>query len=147
MPDVLTDWRQALVDELKLSFPEAEVMSGPRTGVSRDRDRITVFAAPEPMGHLGDRIVVATPRMIVRYWPARSEQPPEDDDWNGEDMTPLESAKTALELFLRDRQASLGVTNLWFYLVDSVLIDPDPEEWGVEARLTGQGANLAATSA
>jgi hypothetical protein len=147
LADVLGDWREALGAQLKLAFPDAEVVYGPRTGVSRDKRRIAVFAPPEPMGHLGDRIVVATPRMVVRFWPARSRQPPEDEDWFGEDMSPLEEAKAELELFLRDRQASLGVTNLWFYLVDSIEIDPDPEEWGIEARLTGQGANLAATSA
>jgi hypothetical protein len=146
LPDVLTDWRNALVTELRLAFPDAEVMSGPRTGVSRDKARIAVFAPPEPMGHLSDRVVVATSRMWIRYWPPRSEQPPAQTDWNGEDMSELEAAKTALEAFLRPRQASLGVTNLWFFLVDSITIDPDPEEWGVEARLTGQGDNLAATA-
>lgn len=147
MADVLTGWRQALITALSTQFPTAEVMSGPRTGVSRDKVRINVFASSDPQGHLGDRVSVATPRMVVRYWPPRSEQPPSDTDFTGEDTTPLEEAKNAVETFLKTKQTSLAVTNLWYFRVESARIDPDPEEWGVEFLLQGFGLNVAETLA
>jgi len=30
----------------------------------------------------------------------------------------------------------------WFFIIESVIVDDDPEEWGVEARLTGMTANV-----
>lgn len=147
MADVLTDWRAALVTALASQFSTAEVKSGPRTGVSRDKIRINVFAPQDPLGHLEGRVSVATPRMIVRYWPNRSEQPSNDTGFTGEDTTVLEAAKNAVETFLQTKQTTLGVTNLWYWRVDEVVIDPDPEEWGVEFRLTGFGKNLAETLA
>ena len=147
MPDVLTDWRSALVTALTTQFPTAEVKSGPRAGVSRDKIRINVFAPATPIGHLADRVSVANPQMLVRYWPSRSEQPPNDTGFTGEDTTALEAAKNAVETFLKTKQTSLGVTNLWYFRVESSRIDPDPEEWGVEFVLQGFGLNVAETLA
>lgn len=141
MANVLTDWRTALETALAAAFPTAEVMGGVRRGVSRDKPRIAVFPDPAAQGHMADRIVVGTPRMIVRYWPKRSELParelpPQTDD--------LEQARYDVETTLRGLQTSLGVTDLWYFLVESSMIDPDPEEWGVEVKLVGYGRNVAA---
>lgn len=127
--------------QLAAAFPTAEVASGERSGVSLDKDRINVFAGPWRKD--SGRAVVAQPTMIVRYWPARGEQPatatPHDPD-------ELDDALDALLAALRPLQASLAVTNLWYFLVDSSDTDEDPAEWGVEARLVGYGKNLATIS-
>jgi hypothetical protein len=141
MSNVLSDWRSALVSALTTAFPDAEVKSGKRTGVSRDRDRINVFADPQPQGHLADRIVVATPRLVVRYWKRRSELPPVDSP---ADPTELEQARQDLEEFVETHQASLGIADLWFFQLETIMVDDDPDEWGVEAKLIGYGNNLAA---
>lgn len=141
MANILSSWRSALVSALATQFPNADVGTGVRVGVSRDKDRIRVFADPVEQGHLGDRIVVGTPRLIVRYWKQQSIQPPPDTP---ADPTELEQARFDLETFLETKQASLGVSGLWFFQIESVKIDEDPNEWGIEAKLVGFTKNYAA---
>lgn len=136
-----TSWRDALVTALASAFPTAEVRPGARTGVSRDKDRVNVFSQPGSWQRDQTHGVVANPSMIVRYWPARSKQPPTDTP---HDPDELDNARDALLAALRPLQASLSVTNLWYFLVDSALTDEDPDEWGVEVRLKGFAKNLAA---
>ncbi len=140
MANVLTDWRVALVGALTTAFPAptTEVKSGQRSGVSRDKARIAVFSGGYRED--GSRVVVGIPVMIVRYWPKRSKQPATN---NPADPSQLEEAAVALMTALRPFQASLGVTNLWFFRVESVTVDDDPDEWGVEATLVGMGKNMA----
>jgi hypothetical protein len=49
---------------------------------------------------------------------------------------------------LQARQAQIenSVDDLWYFRVQSVVIDEDPEEWGVEARLLGFAKNVAAVA-
>lgn len=135
---LMTDWRNALIPELEEAFPGALVAAGERTGVSRDRDRINVF--PGGWSRDGGRAVVANPIMLIRYWPKRSKQPASDVP---HDPTELDDARDAMLTALRPLQATLGVTNLWYFLVDSAEVDEDPDEWGVEFRLRGFGKNTA----
>jgi len=139
MANVVTSWRLALVTALDTAFPDAEVKSGLRTGVSRDKDRINVFSDPQVQGHLPERIVVSSPRMVIRYWKKRSEMPPPDSP---PDPTELEQARQDLETFIQSHQKP-SVTDLWYCQLESLRVDEDPEEWGVEARLVGYGRNLA----
>jgi hypothetical protein len=142
MANVGTSWRLWLVAALDTAFPDAEVKSGRRQGVSRDKDRINVFTDPAVQGHLPDRIVVSSPRMVIRYWKRRSEVPAPDSP---PDATELEQARQDLETFFETHQRP-PVTDLWFAQLESVHIDDDPEEWGVEARIVGYGRNLAVTA-
>lgn len=142
MANVVTSWRQQLVAALTLAFPDAEVKSGKRQGVSRDVDRINVFADPQAHGHLPDRIVVASPRMVIRYWKRRSEMPAVADP---PDPAELEQARQDLETFFEQNQKP-AVTDLWFAQLESIRIDDGLDEWGVEARLVGYGRNLAVTA-
>ncbi|MBA2642653.1 MAG: hypothetical protein H0U82_06995 [Actinobacteria bacterium] len=134
--NLISEWRRALVSELQTAFPGAEVTSGRRAGVSREL-RIAVFFD----GHreTPDRVVVARTVMIVRYWPAHAADTPADP-------SELEQAAYDLMRLLQDRQKQieLAVDDLWFFRVESVVTDEDPEEWGVEARLLGFAKNVAA---
>ncbi len=135
--NVVSDFRAALVTQLTASFRDAEVRSGRRQGVSRDMDRINVFF--EGWRTSSDRVVVARPVMIVRYWKARSEIPSSDEPTDPQE---LEQASIDLLSALRAVQELPTIVRPWFFIIESVIVDDDPEEWGVEARLTGMTANV-----
>jgi hypothetical protein len=142
--NLVSEWRRALVSELATAFPRARVTSGRRQGVNRSETPwITVFFAG--YRELADRVVVAQPLMIIRYWPPRPEIPSSDTP---ADPTELEQAAVDLLELLQDRQAQIEAASddLWYFRVESVTIDEDPEEWGVEARLVGFARNVAVLS-
>lgn len=140
MANVLTNWRVALVTALQTAFPAptTEVKSGQRTGVSRDKARIAVFSGGYRED--GGEVVVGLPVMIVRYWPKKSKQP---SPGSPADPSQLEEAAVGLMVALQPLQASLGVTGLWYFRTESVTVDEDADEWGVEATLVGYGKNVA----
>jgi hypothetical protein len=140
--NLISDWRRALKSELQTAWPGAEVLDGRRTGVSRDRVRIAVFF--DGYREEADRVVVARPAMIVRFWPDRSKLP----DENPADPTQLEQAAYDLMNLLQEKQAQIerAVDDLWYFRVESVITDEDPEEWGVEARLLGFAKNVASVA-
>lgn len=140
---LIADWRASLVTHLAAAFPAAEVRGGRRQGVSRDKDRINVFAGSPAYRRNPERAVVANPVMVVRYWKQHSKQP---RSTSPPDPTELEDAAMSLITSLRTVQASLAVTNLWYFLVDGFDVDDDPEEWGVETTLLGFAKNLAAVA-
>lgn len=137
--NLVSDWRRALMSELQTAHPDAEVTAGRRTGVARDRERICVFF--DGYQELSQRVVVANPVLVVRVWPDRSKLPSDTP----QDPTQLEQAAVDLMRLLQDRQQQIerSVDDLWYFRVQSVVIDEDPEEWGVEARLLGFAKNVA----
>lgn len=137
MANVVSDFRKALIAHLADSFPDVEVRSGRRAGVSRDRDRIHVFFDRWEVDQA--RVVVGRPIMLVRYWKARSEVPP--SDWPV-DPEELEQASIDLLAALRTAQELPTLIRPWYFQVSYVRVDDDPEEWGVEAQLVGYTANL-----
>jgi len=133
---LLTPWRQAVVAFLEEAFPEAEVTSGPRSGVSRDLDRISVFW---PIWKEDANPNYARPTLIVRFWPARSKQPVENPD----DPTALEqAADELLAAFETVQKPGQLVDGLYCRLVD-VTPDYDPNEWGLEGTLAAWTLNPA----
>lgn len=143
MPNQLTDFRSHIVTTLTAAFPSAEVKSGRRQGVSRDKDRIAVFY-PNPAWTIDPaRAVVGRAILLVRYWKKRSELPPNETTWWQEDESELEQALADLLDALRAVQGLTGIAGRrpWYFLIDSGVIDPDPEEWGVEVRLVAPTAN------
>jgi hypothetical protein len=141
MPNQITDWREHVVTTLAAAFPSAEVKSGRRSGVSRDKDRIAVFF--EGWDVDAARVVVAKPVLVVRYWKDNSKQPPTSTSWTGHDASELEQASIDLLDALRPIQGLTGIAGRrpWFFVIRTVRVDEDPEEWGVEARLEGFTAN------
>lgn len=137
--NLLSDWRRALMSELKTAYPEAEVRAGRRTGVSRDKVRINVFS--EGAAEMADRVVVANPVMVIRFWPDRSKIP----DTQPPDPTQLEQALHDVMRLLGERQEQIerAVDDLWYFRVQAAEIDEDPEEWGVQFRLLGFARNVA----
>lgn len=134
---VVTDFRLALVAALTASFPDADVRSGARSGVSRDKDRINVFFGGWEVQR--ERVVVAQPIMFVRYWRQNPETPSTEQP---QDPTPLEDGATALLDALRAVQDLPTLTRPWYFNIEYVRTDEDPLEWGIEARLSGYTANL-----
>lgn len=136
--NLISDWRRALLSELQTAYPTALVESKRRSGVNKDATpRIAVFF--DGYREQADRVVVAQPVMVIRFWPPRSAIEPSDDP------TELEQAAVDLMRLLQDRQKQieLGVDDLWYFRVQSVAIDDDPAEWGIEARLIGFAKNVA----
>lgn len=138
---MISDWRRALKSHLQTAYPEADVLAGRRTGISRDKVRIALFF--DGYERQADRAVVANPVFVIRFWPDRSKLP-EDTP---EDPTQLEQAAMDLARFLEPLQTTMNVTDLWYFLVDSIRIDEDPAEWGVEVRLRGFAKNIATSFA
>lgn len=141
--NLISQWRRALISELKTAYPDALVTSGRRSGASAIQ-RITVFF--DGYGEDAGRVVVARPLMVIRYWPARGEIPAADDP---ADPTELEQAAVDLMTLLEARQSQIerGVTDLWYFRPQTATIDEDPNEWGVEVRLLGFAKNVAVSFA
>jgi hypothetical protein len=137
--NLVTSFRQALAADLALRFPDAEVLSGPRSGKSADRERIAVFWPGTR--ELQGRVVVGEASMIVRYWPPRPKV--RGETTSTPDPGGLEQAAWDLQTFLRTKQTSYGSSGAWFCRLVSVTPDYDPDEWGVEAVVAVQFDNPA----
>jgi hypothetical protein len=134
--DLLNAWAAALIAYLKLEFPEAEVIDGERSGVSRDKDRLCVFW---PGSQEDGNVNYSHESMVIRFWPARSKQPTDNPD----DPTPLRKAGMDLRIALQAVQTPGSlVADLYCRLV-SVQPDYDPQEWGIEAVLYSWTLNPA----
>lgn len=138
MANLISTWREAVAADLAAQFPRADVKSGERAGVSRDKARINVFwpGTTEDSG----QVVVGRASLIIRYWPQRSKQP---DAAAPADPTDLEQAAFDLQDFLQTKQHGYDSAGVWFCRLVSVTPDYDPAEWGVEAVLEAQFTNPA----
>lgn len=141
--NMLSDWRRALISELKTAYPDAHVAPGRRSGVSRQQ-RIAVFS--DGFKEEAGRVSVARPVMVIRYWPARGDLPTSEDP---ADPTELEQAGMDLLTLLEARQKQIesAVDDLWYFRPEQATIDEDPDEWGVEVRLIGFAKNIAVSFA
>lgn len=127
MSNLITDWRTALVDLLEETFPAAEVLSGFRSGLSRDRDRIAVFWARTPVD---GNVNYLRPQIAIRFWPKQPRQPRNLREGQL-DETPLEQAAWDLTNALMPVRTTL-VANLYFELAG---ITPNRADFSVEAQL------------
>jgi hypothetical protein len=140
MPNLISDFRTALVADLVTEFPTAEVLQGPRVGRSVDKPRITVFwAGSQEQSGL---VAVGEATVIVRYWPA-SPKVADQSPSGVRDPGELEQAAWDLQAFLETKQTAYGATGTWVCRLTDVQPDYDPEEWGVEARIVLQFDNPA----
>lgn len=139
---VIRDWREAVHTHLAASFPAADVVSGRRTGVARDRDVIAVFW---PGWRVNQRdIALATPTLTIRYWPARSKQP---STTSPPDPGDLEDAAAALMEAMRDKRKSGDFVAGLACFVSEVTPVYDDDEWMVEATVQALALHPAARSA
>lgn len=141
MSNVLTDWRTALVTLLGTTFPAAEILSGEREGLSRDKDRACVFVLP--LTPVSADVNNANPRMAIRFWKklpkidaSLRDAPP--------DPEPIEQLMLDLAGMLQPKLTSLGVSTLAYFHVDSITPDVN-DEYGVEVLLTGWMRNPSET--
>lgn len=136
MANLVSTWRAAVVADLATQFPLADVRSGERTGVSRDKARISVHWPGS--NEVSGEVVVGQANLIIRYWPQRSKQM---ETVSPSDPTDLEQAAYDLQDFLQTKQTAY--TGVWYCRLVSVTPDYDSDEWGVEAILTAQFTNPA----
>jgi len=137
MTNLVSSWREELARDLAAQF-DAEIVNGMRTGTSRDLNRIAVFWPG--VREVPGRVVVSEPRLTVRYWPKN----PKLRTGSPQDPTELEEAGYALMEFLQTKQTAYTETaGVWFFRVQSVTPDYDPDEWGVEAILVANANNVA----
>ncbi|MCS7007852.1 MAG: hypothetical protein RMM28_10290 [Thermoleophilia bacterium] len=135
--NILTAWRQAVVELLEEKFPDFTVYSGFREGQHRDMSVISVFSPG--IAERAQNVQVAELRLLVRAWPkvvpaAGGERPL--------DPEPLEDLALRLEAALRGAQTTLASANgVWFSRLQQVQIDY--EEWGCQAQLTAWADNPA----
>lgn len=127
MSNPVTDWRAALVTLLGTTFPSAEVLSGARTGFSRDKDRIVVFWPRTPVD---TNVNYLRPQMLIRYF-AKTPRRPRGRTEGQIDDTPLEQAAWDLTNALMPVRTTL-VSNLYFELAG---VTPNRDEFYVEAQL------------
>ena len=140
MPNLITSLREALVADLLVEFPDAEVLSGVRSGKAVDKERLCVFWPG--FGELGGRVVVGEARLHIRYWPVSPKV--RDDAPSGvRDPGPLEQAAWDLAQLLQSKQTSYDATGAWFVRLVSCEPDYDPDEWGVEAIVSTMFSNPA----
>lgn len=145
MANLISTWRLALVSYLTTEFPNADVLSGERTGVSRDKPRICVFMPTDGLKQFERDGAMATVVMVVRYWPKRGKQPQPGSPL---DPTDLEQAVWDLATSLEQvRSSGLSTSDDLTFEVPSIEPDYDPDEWGVEATLVGWTRNPAGAGA
>lgn len=113
------------------------VIPGERDGKSSDRDLACVFAPP--LRADGGNVNFARPVLIVRAW-KRSDRMPKGKP---RDPEQIEQLMIDLATCLQEIQVLPdidGGSGLYFFVTQ---IDPDYEDWGVQATLTGWARNPA----
>jgi hypothetical protein len=143
--NVITDWRVAVIEYLAGEFAEADVFGGRqlRAGANRNaKDQIGVHWPGWPQ--LSRDIALATPKLVIRYWPKISKQPGTSTP---RDPAPLEQAAVDLMVAMAAKRRPGDFTaNVACHVADCIPND-DPEVWMVEATVEAFAMNLAVTAA
>jgi hypothetical protein len=135
MSNLLTDWREALEEYLSVEL-DAEIVAGPRIGLSRDHDLIGVWWPGQAAS--ARSINFANPRMTVRYWRKRPKTTLKEVPF---DPRPLEQGAIDLLKALEPKRVELLPGKLYFEIPG---IKPLPDEYALEAELLGWAVNPAA---
>lgn len=135
MSNVLTDWRTAVMAHLdsQLQGGSFAVRAGEHDGGSRDRKLVHVFV---PSQRTDGEVNFARPQMIVRAWIPKPKVPKQQEP---PDPEPVEQLMLDLAAALRPIIATAVPDG--YFLVDE--IEPDYEDWGVQATLTAWIRNPA----
>lgn len=143
--NLISDWRLAVQTYLQVTFPDPTVVkSGRVEGVNREAyDLICVFWPG--WTEIPNQITLATPRLLVRWFPSLSRQPTETSP---RDEAPLEQAAVDLmTAFATKREAGAFVENLSCRVAAVTPHDRHPalpnQEWFVEAELRAFTLNIA----
>jgi hypothetical protein len=138
---VIHDWREGVKTYLQSAFAAAEVVAGEREGVWRaDKDLIAVWWPG--WDELTRDIALASPTLTLRYFPARSKQPTDDQPT---DPAPLELAGDALLAAFDRASQAVG-----FFAADlscrlaRLRPNYDPAVWRVEGTLIAYTLGQAA---
>lgn len=145
MSNILTDWRQAVIDHLDTNLQggdwKGRVKAGERDGGVRDRLLAHVFAPPVRAD--SGNVNFARPVLLVRAWIPKPRTPRNP---NPLDPEPVEQLMIDLCTTLEAIQVLPtvgGGDGLYFFVTE---ISPDYEEWGVQATLSGWMRNPATTA-
>lgn len=136
--NVLTEWRQAVMTQLDANLQDGgfTVIAGERDEKSRDRDLACVFAPPLRADQ--GNVNFARPVLLVRAWKASDRMPKAKP----RDPEQIEQLMIDLATCLQDIQVLPDITGggLYFFVTE---LEPDYEDWGVQATLTGWARNPA----
>ncbi len=136
--NILTAWRRAVQAHLDehLQGGSFEVVAGERDGAA-DRRVATVFAPP--VRAEGGNVNFARPILLVRCWLPKGKQPATSDP---RDPEPIEQLMIDVAETLQAIQVlpDLAGDGLFFHVTQ---IEPDYEDWGVQATLEGWTRNPA----
>ncbi len=137
MSNILSDWRKRLVAHLDVNLQggDFEVRSGERDGEVKDKKLAVVFAPP--ISEWAQDINFVQPLMIVRAWVPKPKQPRSSSP---PDPEPVEQLMLdLLEVFDETLQTTL-VPDFYFRVQR---VEPDYDDWGVQATLLGFYRNPA----
>lgn len=136
-PNVITNFRQRVMAHIdaNLQGGDFEVRAGERDGESKDRKLAVVFSPP--IAEWPADINFVQPRLFVRAWIPKPRQPKSSSP---PDPEPVEQLMLdMLALFPETVQTTL-VPDMYFRVQS---VEPDYEDWGVQAILLGFYRNPA----
>jgi hypothetical protein len=128
LPNLISTFRDELIADLAVRFPDADIHSGFRDAPARDRDRIAVYwtGTVENIAYVQQ----ADAQFVVRYWPRTPIVRNESTD-GIRDPEALEQAAWDLADFLQAKQTAYS--GAWFCRFTGVI--PDYDEWRVDGTL------------
>ncbi len=135
--NILSVWRRALmalIDE-KLQGGDFEVRAGERDGASKDRKLAVVFA--QPLSEWSPDVNFVQPVMLVRAWIPKPSMPKASSP---PDPEPVEQLMLDI-LELLDESVQTTLVEDFYFRVQ--LVEPDYDDWGVQATLVGFYRNPA----
>lgn len=143
MSNLITDWRVAVQAWLVTSFPGADVAGGEQDGVNRGpKPLIVVWHPGWPV--LPKDLSLATPTLLIRYFPTRSKQV---STTVPHDPSDLEQAEVdVMVAFKEKRKGGDFVTNLACF-ISSATPNYAPDKWYVQFTLQAISLHLATEAA
>lgn len=141
--NLITSWRTAVQTYLAEQFPTATVKGGRDVKANREpQDQILVFWPGWP--ELPRDISLATPTLLIRYFPSISKQP---TTVSPRDEGPLEQAAVSLMQAMAPMRKTGDFVAGLACRVSKVVPNADQAAWYVEATVQAYALNLAATAA
>lgn len=141
MANLFTTWATATVDHLEANLTGASgepftVIHGRRDGDSKDRYLACVFVAPT--AEWPQDVNFLRPVLVVRAWIPK----PKIRDGSPPDPSPVEDLMSRVWDVLEGVRTSLMDPAFGYFEVTSV--EPDYDDWGVQATLTAYALMTAA---
>jgi hypothetical protein len=137
--NVITEWRKAVAAHIEVNLQDGayagKVKPGERDGVSREN--IACVFAP-PLKTDSGNVNFARPVLIVRVWVGRAKTPAKEEPRDPEPVEQLMLDLAACLQSIQRPQLPSAIDGFYAFVTD---IEPDYEDWGVQATLQGWTGN------